>query len=96
MGRHSLGRYLLGGLVLGRCELGRFVLGGLVLVRCDLDGFLVDRHVVGGRNVGDAYFGKSEKYKFRDLDVLTVGPVVEQMSAAFDEYFDLFAKEFIA
>ena len=52
--------------------------------------FVVDGSVaiVGGRNVGDAYFGKSGSYNFRDLDVLTVGPVVEEMSAAFDEYWN--------
>jgi putative cardiolipin synthase len=52
--------------------------------------FIVDNRmaIVGGRNIGNAYFGLSEKYNFRDLDVLTTGPVVEEISIAFDEYWN--------
>ena len=52
--------------------------------------FIVDNRmaIVGGRNIGNAYFGLSEKYNFRDLDVLTTGPVVEEISVAFDEYWN--------
>ena len=52
--------------------------------------FIVDNRmaIVGGRNIGNAYFGLSEKYNFRDLDVLTTGPVVEEISEAFDDYWN--------
>jgi putative cardiolipin synthase len=52
--------------------------------------FVVDNRlaIVGGRNIGNAYFGLSEKYNFQDLDVLVVGPVIEEVSHAFDEYWN--------
>jgi putative cardiolipin synthase len=45
--------------------------------------------IVGGRNIGNAYFGLSKKYNFRDLDVLVTGPVIPQISAAFDVYWNV-------
>jgi len=38
--------------------------------------FAVDNQatIVGGRNVGDEYFGATEGMLFVDLDVLAVGP----------------------
>jgi len=52
--------------------------------------FIVDNRlaIIGGRNIGNPYFGLSKKYNFRDLDVLVVGPVVEESSDAFDEYWN--------
>lgn len=52
--------------------------------------FIVDNRmaIVGGRNIGNPYFGLSEKYNFRDLDVMTTGPVVEEISEAFDDYWN--------
>jgi putative cardiolipin synthase len=44
--------------------------------------------IVGGRNIGNEYFGLSEAYNFRDLDALVVGPVVKEISHAFDEYWN--------
>jgi putative cardiolipin synthase len=44
--------------------------------------------IIGGRNIGNAYFGLDEKYNFRDLDVLVIGPVIEEISHAFDEYWN--------
>jgi putative cardiolipin synthase len=44
--------------------------------------------IVGGRNIGNAYFGLSRKYNFRDLDVLTIGPDVQEISDAFDKYWN--------
>jgi putative cardiolipin synthase len=44
--------------------------------------------IVGGRNVGDEYFGASEHSNFSDLDVLLSGPVVAEVSAAFDAYWN--------
>lgn len=52
--------------------------------------FIVDNRmaIVGGRNIGNPYFGLSKKYNFRDLDVFTLGPVVKEISTAFDEYWN--------
>ena len=52
--------------------------------------FLADNvmGVAGGRNLGDAYFGKSEAENFVDLDVLAVGPIVADMSRSFDSYWN--------
>jgi cardiolipin synthase C len=43
--------------------------------------------VVGGRNVGDEYFGATNGVLFADLDVFCVGPVVNKMSSDFDRYW---------
>jgi putative cardiolipin synthase len=44
--------------------------------------------IVGGRNVGNEYFGASGHSNFNDLDVLLSGPVVAEVSAAFDAYWN--------
>jgi putative cardiolipin synthase len=44
--------------------------------------------IIGGRNIGNQYFGLGEKYNFRDLDVLVTGSVVEEISDAFDVYWN--------
>jgi cardiolipin synthase C len=44
--------------------------------------------VVGGRNLGDEYFGASEEVNFVDLDFAMVGPVVREASASFDRYWN--------
>ena len=44
--------------------------------------------VIGGRNLGDAYFNVRTDSDFADLDVLAAGPVVEQISRSFDEYWN--------
>ena len=38
--------------------------------------------IVGGRNVGDEYFGAAGDVLFADLDVMAIGPVVEAVSHA--------------
>ena len=43
--------------------------------------------IVGGRNVGDQYFGAPGGVMFVDLDVLAVGPVVDAVSNIFDRYW---------
>jgi len=43
--------------------------------------------VVGGRNVGDEYFGATDGVLFADLDVLAVGPAAQAVSASFDAYW---------
>ena len=44
--------------------------------------------IVGGRNVGDEYFGADSPVEFADLDVLAIGAVVPEVSAAFDAYWN--------
>ena len=44
--------------------------------------------IVGGRNLGDAYFGTALSSNFIDLDVLAAGPVVQAMSSSFDRYWN--------
>ena len=44
--------------------------------------------IVGGRNIGDHYFGVDPKTNFRDLDIAAVGPVVREVSAAFDAFWN--------
>jgi putative cardiolipin synthase len=51
--------------------------------------FIVDNQaaVIGGRNIGDEYFGVTEGIEFVDADVLTIGPIVDDISASFDAYW---------
>jgi putative cardiolipin synthase len=44
--------------------------------------------IVGGRNLGDEYFGASKGVNFVDLDFAMVGPVVRDASASFDRYWN--------
>ena len=37
--------------------------------------------IVGGRNVGDEYFGATDAVLFADLDVMAAGPVVREVSS---------------
>ncbi|HJV73400.1 MAG TPA: phospholipase D family protein [Noviherbaspirillum sp.] len=43
--------------------------------------------IIGGRNVGDEYFGAADDVLFADLDVMAVGPVVKDVSKDFDRYW---------
>ncbi len=43
--------------------------------------------IAGGRNIANEYFGLNSNQNFRDLDVVTVGPVVEDLSQAFNDYW---------
>jgi putative cardiolipin synthase len=44
--------------------------------------------IVGGRNLGDEYFSASASIQFRDLDAFVAGPVTQQISASFDDYWN--------
>lgn len=44
--------------------------------------------IIGGRNIGDEYFGLNSEFNFHDLDVMGVGPVARQASAVFDRYWN--------
>ena len=52
--------------------------------------FIADGNVaiVGGRNIGNAYFDAGDNTNFRDLDLIAIGPVVQQAEHAFDEYWN--------
>lgn len=52
--------------------------------------FIVDGDiaVIGGRNIGDAYFDASDDNNFRDMDVIGIGPVVVAASSSFDAYWN--------
>ncbi|NHO68077.1 phospholipase D family protein [Aestuariicella hydrocarbonica] len=43
--------------------------------------------VVGGRNIGDEYFDVSDDVAFSDLDLMAVGPVVDQVASSFEEFW---------
>lgn len=44
--------------------------------------------IIGGRNIGDAYFDAAEVSNFRDLDLLVLGPVVDQVESMFDGFWN--------
>jgi putative cardiolipin synthase len=44
--------------------------------------------VVGGRNIGDEYFGTHENVNFGDMDVLAVGPAAAKVGKQFDLYWN--------
>ena len=52
--------------------------------------FIADNRMAisGGRNMADEYFTLSRHDNFIDVDVLSVGPVVPQMSTVFDRYWN--------
>ena len=43
--------------------------------------------IVGGRNIGDEYFGAGEDVGFIDLDVIAIGAAVAEVQKSFDEYW---------
>jgi putative cardiolipin synthase len=52
--------------------------------------FTVDNQatILGGRNIGDEYFDADTDVAFSDIDVLTIGPPVAEVSSEFDEYWN--------
>lgn len=52
--------------------------------------YIIDSQVaiIGGRNIGDEYFDARQDVNFRDLDVLSVGPIVAQIGKSFDEFWN--------
>lgn len=44
--------------------------------------------IVGGRNIGDTYFGADPRLDFVDLDVMSVGPVTSEIAHSFDAYWN--------
>jgi putative cardiolipin synthase len=43
--------------------------------------------IVGGRNIGNHYFGVDTEANFRDLDIAAGGPVVREISEVFDHFW---------
>lgn len=52
--------------------------------------WLADNRIalVGGRNLGDEYFGASESVNMEDLEFVMAGPVVRDISASFDDFWN--------
>lgn len=52
--------------------------------------FTVDNQVtiLGGRNIGNEYFDANPDLVFADLDVMAIGPLVGEVSALFDQYWN--------
>jgi putative cardiolipin synthase len=52
--------------------------------------FTADNQItlIGGRNIADEYFGAREDSNFGDLDVLGIGPIVQDVSNMFDTYWN--------
>ena len=52
--------------------------------------FVADNQVaiVGGRNIGNEYFGAGTEVPFQDLDVVAIGEVVQEVSGEFDRYWN--------
>jgi len=52
--------------------------------------FVADNAValIGGRNIGDAYFQVDPDIQLGDDDVFTVGPMVKKLSQSFDEFWN--------
>ncbi len=72
-------------------KVAQFILEGQRLNRrMHNKSFIVDGAVaiVGGRNIGDAYFDASVDTNFRDLDVVAIGKVVGEAEQAFDNYWN--------
>jgi cardiolipin synthase C len=44
--------------------------------------------IVGGRNIGEEYFDARPDMNYNDLDLLCIGPVVQEVSQAFDTYWN--------
>lgn len=63
---------------------------GRITHRMHNKAFIADNSVaiVGGRNVGDQYFSVNEAANYRDLDLLAAGPIVRDVSASFDEFWN--------
>jgi putative cardiolipin synthase len=43
--------------------------------------------IIGGRNIGDEYFGATDGVVFADLDVLAIGPAATDVALDFDRYW---------
>lgn len=44
--------------------------------------------IVGGRNIGEEYFDANDDVNFSDFEVMALGPLVDEVSGAFDRYWN--------
>jgi len=44
--------------------------------------------IIGGRNIGDEYFDARHSLNFVDLDLLTIGPIVRDITNSFNDYWN--------
>ena len=44
--------------------------------------------IIGGRNIGDRYFGLYDKFVQNDLDIMAAGPIVADVAESFDSYWN--------
>ena len=44
--------------------------------------------IIGGRNIGDEYFDARHSLNFVDLDLLSIGPIVNEITVSFDAYWN--------
>jgi len=52
--------------------------------------FLVDHDyaIVGGRNIGNEYFGLGSALDFRDFDLLARGPIADRLDRSFEDFWN--------
>lgn len=63
---------------------------GSVTRRMHNKSFTVDNQItiLGGRNIGNEYFDADPDLAFADLDVIGMGPVAQNVSSVFDQYWN--------
>jgi len=63
---------------------------GSVTRRMHNKSFIVDNQiaVTGGRNIASEYFDADPEFTIGDMDVLNIGPVVQEISNSFDQYWN--------
>ena len=44
--------------------------------------------ILGGRNIGDRYFGLYQRFEQNDLDVMVAGPVTREVAVSFDAFWN--------
>lgn len=72
-------------------RIGDFITGfSRVNRRMHNKSFTVDNQVtiIGGRNIASEYFGARNDVNFSDVDVIGIGPVVQDVSNSFDLYWN--------
>lgn len=77
--------------VRGKNRTGQFITGfGSVTRRAHNKAMIADNlmGIVGGRNIGDEYFSANPNLAFGDLDVALTNPAAQEVSQAFDLYWN--------
>ena len=66
------------------------VRAGKIDYRMHAKSFTADNQatILGGRNIGDEYFDADPDVAFTDIDVLSIGPPVREVSGEFDAYWN--------